>query len=113
MGRWLSLSACLFVVGALTYSDATRAPDAKHLGGACSSTHECRKGTTCLELEGVMNGQCSAACNASDACQQRFGAGSICIGADVCARTCQTTSDCPASTACNAYGWCERPLVSE
>jgi hypothetical protein len=113
MGRWLLISGCLFVVSALTYSDATRAPDAQHLGGACSTTHECRKGTTCLEVEGVLSGQCSTACNATDACQQQFGAAAICLGADVCARTCEASRDCPSGTACNTYGWCERPLSSE
>jgi hypothetical protein len=113
MGRWLLLSSCLFVVGALTYSDATRAPNAKQLGGACSSTHDCRKGTTCVEVAGVMSGQCSAACNATDACQQQFGTAALCLGADVCARTCEASSECPSGTACNSYGWCERPMQSE
>jgi len=113
MGRWLLLSACLFVLGALTHHDATRAPDAKQLGGACSGTHDCRKGTTCLDVEGVMTGQCSTACNASEACQQQFGGDSICLGADVCARTCGAASDCPAETVCNPYGWCERSHSSD
>jgi hypothetical protein len=113
MGRWFLLTACLFVVSALTYSDASRARDAAQLGGACSSTHACQKGTTCMDVDGVFSGQCSAACNESSSCQQQFGAAAICLGADVCARTCQASSECPSGTQCNAYGWCERPLASE
>jgi hypothetical protein len=112
MGRWLLLSACLFVVGALTYNDVTRAPDAKYLGGACESTHECRKGTTCVDVDGVMSGQCSAPCNASAVCQRGFGNDAICVGADLCARTCQSSAQCPQGTRCNAYGWCERPATA-
>jgi hypothetical protein len=110
MGRWFLVFGCLFVLGSLAYSDATRAraTDARTLGGSCQSTHECKAGTSCIELEGVLRGQCSVNCNSSAACQAQFGAASLCLGADVCARTCDAAADCPENTACNAYGWCER-----
>lgn len=109
MGRWLMLSSCFFMLGSFTYGDATRAPDAKSLGGACASTHDCQKGTTCLGVDTVMGGQCSTGCNAAEACQQRFGDRALCIGADVCALGCSSSRECPAETVCNIYGWCERP----
>lgn len=113
MGRWFLLGACLVVVSALGFSDATRASQAKPLGGTCSSTYDCQKGTTCVEIEGVLNGQCSAACNGDEACHEPFGRASMCLGADVCARSCEQQSDCPEDTRCNAYGWCERPAPSQ
>jgi hypothetical protein len=109
MARWLLLGSCLLVIGAVTYSDATRAPDAQPLGGVCESTHECRKGTTCVETEGVVNGQCSASCNSNALCDAQFGSVSICLASDLCVRACQAADQCPDGTACNAYGWCERP----
>jgi hypothetical protein len=110
MMRWLLLSgSCLLVIGALTYADAGRAPDAQPLGGVCESTHQCRKGTTCVETDGVMAGQCSTTCNSSAACDAQFGTASICLASDLCVRACQNAEQCPTGTACNAYGWCERP----
>ena len=108
MARWLLLSSSLFMLGALTYSDATRATDARSLGGACESTHDCQKGTTCTTIDGVMAGQCSTGCNSSEACQRHFGAQAMCIGVDVCALGCRSSADCPSESTCNAYGWCER-----
>jgi hypothetical protein len=113
MARWLMLSSCLFVIGAVTYNDATRAPDARPLGGACETTHECRKGTICTESDGVMKGQCSAACNSGAVCEAEFGGTSICLAADLCARSCQNDAQCPGGTECNNYGWCERQRDSE
>ncbi|MET0385095.1 MAG: hypothetical protein ABW321_04010 [Polyangiales bacterium] len=109
MARWLCLCAGLFAIAALGYRETTRAADARTLGAACESTHECQVGTRCVDLEGVMPGQCTAACNADSTCTQAFGAEAQCLGADMCARTCREASDCPDGTACNAYGWCERP----
>jgi hypothetical protein len=108
MGRWFFAAVCLVVVGALGFSDATRAEHPQPLGGICESTHDCQKGTTCQEIDGVLNGQCSASCNGDDACREPFGRDSLCLGADVCARSCEQNADCPEGTRCNAYRWCER-----
>lgn len=32
----------------------------------------------------------------------------MCIGAERCARTCDTDRDCPKGAFCNEYGWCRR-----
>jgi hypothetical protein len=93
--------------------DVRRAPDAQALGGACESTHGCQDGTRCVEQQGVLEGQCSAPCNDNTACSERFGEAVLCLGVDLCARACAGSADCPANTLCNAYGWCERPAVSD
>jgi hypothetical protein len=58
-------------------------------------------------VDGVMAGQCAASCNSGASCQERFGDESMCLGADICARSCEDRSDCPEGNVCNAYGWCE------
>jgi hypothetical protein len=113
MARWVVFASCLFMIGALGYRDAVRSPHAKALGGVCDSNYECRKGSSCVESDGVLSGQCAAPCNASSACSDAFGANSECLGVDLCARTCKGASDCPAQTICNSYGWCERSARSE
>ncbi len=114
MSRWLFLSSCLLVLGAVAYaSEPTRRPDARDLGAACERTEECQVGLRCGEGDNVLAAQCSASCNESMFCQERFGSASVCLGADLCARTCSTNAECPADTACNAYGWCERPSTPE
>jgi len=114
MARWLFIGSLLFTsLVAVGYRDVKRAPDAKPLGGVCESTHECRWGTSCMEIEGVLRGQCSASCNADAGCTASFGGHSLCLGADVCARSCRSAAECPAETRCNAYGWCERPDPDE
>jgi len=112
MGRWLLLSSSLIVLGALYTIDASsstaRAPDARTLGGTCDSTRDCRNRMQCVENVGVLDGQCSAACADTSACQQAFGVQALCLGADLCARACAGDGTCPNGTICNAYGWCER-----
>ena len=112
MGRWLLLSSSLIVLGALSLIDdpnPSRAPDARALGGTCDGTRECRVGTRCIDNDGVLSGQCSAACSDTSSCQQSFGTQTLCLGVDLCARACAGTNDCPSGTSCNAYGFCERP----
>jgi hypothetical protein len=113
MARWMAIGSFVLValVTLVSIRDGKRAADAKGLGGACESTHGCQRGTSCIDQEGVMAGQCSSSCNDNAACSDRFGAAVLCLGADLCARACDDASDCPADTACNVYGWCERPAV--
>jgi hypothetical protein len=109
MGRWLwLLISSLLLLGALSSIDPARAPDASSLGGTCESTRDCVEGTRCIHTEGAMDGQCSSGCSATQGCQEEFGQASLCLGADVCARTCAQATDCPDQTVCNMYGWCER-----
>jgi hypothetical protein len=109
MGRWLLLSSSLLVLGALTaLGPVSRDPDAHALGGGCQATRECREGLSCVDRDGVIEGQCSATCSESSSCQAEFGAAALCLGADLCARSCARASDCPSGTDCNVYGWCER-----
>lgn len=112
MGRWLLLSFSVLALGAVAViqHDPARAPDARDLGGVCEETRECRSGSRCVDATGVMEGQCSATCSESISCQSQFGQKALCLGADLCARTCGSDSDCPAFTECNLYGWCERPV---
>lgn len=110
MGRWLLVSSSLFVLGALTaVGPMSRAPDAETLGGNCEATFECREGLQCIDRSGVIEGQCSATCSESSSCQAEFGRAALCLGADLCARSCAGAADCPSGTACNVHGWCERP----
>ena len=111
MGRWLLLCFSVLVLAAVGFAsnEPARAPDARDLGGLCEETRECRSGSRCVDQTGVMEGQCSATCSESLSCQSAFGGKSLCLGADLCARTCADSGDCPAGTECNAYGWCERP----
>jgi hypothetical protein len=108
MARWLLLCALVLVAFVLGYRAVTRASDAQPLGGVCDSTYECQVGTRCVAMDGVIDGQCSATCNSDASCSDLFGAAAMCLGADVCARTCESAADCPSGTACNRYGWCER-----
>jgi hypothetical protein len=57
-----------------------------------------------------MEGQCSAFCNSSATCTEEFGSASMCVAADLCARTCHTQHDCPEGSGCNAFGWCDAEL---
>ena len=113
MLRWLPVVLCGLVLGGLAYGQSGRAPDARPLGGSCLWDRECLLGLQCVEVDGVLAGQCSAACNTTGSCQQRFGQSALCIGADVCVRTCENADQCPGGTTCNAYGWCETPNASE
>ena len=108
MARWLMVCACLFGAVSFGYREFNRAPDAKALGGLCDSTYECRLGSRCIDVDGVMRGQCSTSCNSSVSCANAFGSTAFCLGADLCARACQTSSDCLPGTECNDYSWCER-----
>jgi hypothetical protein len=107
MSRWLLLSCCLLVLTAVAYIEPTRAHDARPLGGQCASDRDCQLGLMCAHETGVIEGQCSAVCNSTPACQERFGSESMCLGADVCARTCGNDDGCSHGGSCNAYGWCE------
>lgn len=108
MSRWLLLACCsLLFLGAVSHLGAARSPEARALGGSCVSDRDCQHGLSCTFEAGVMNGQCASACSSTDSCQDRFGTHSMCLGADLCARTCSSQADCPAETACNGYGWCE------
>jgi hypothetical protein len=107
MSRWLLISCCLLVLTAVAYIEPTRAHDARPLGGQCATGRDCQLGLTCVDQAGVMEGQCSASCNSTPSCQERFGTESMCIGADICARTCSNDAGCSPGASCNAYGWCE------
>lgn len=114
MSRWLFLSSCLLVLGAVAYAaEPSRRADARDLGAPCERTEECQVGLRCGGSDGVLGAQCSAGCNETTFCQERFGSASVCLGADLCARTCGTSEECPAGTTCNVYGWCETPNASE
>ena len=111
MGRWLLVVSSLLVASALFLIDnpnPTRAANARSLGGACAGTRDCRAGTHCIESDGVLTGQCSAACVDSSSCAEAFGEPALCLGNDLCARACTQATDCPSGTTCNVYGWCER-----
>ena len=110
MSRWLLLVCCVSVLGAVSSFETTRAPDAQPLGGPCVRDHECQLGLSCVFTPGVMEGQCTASCNETAACTERFGSKSMCLGADLCARTCHGDADCAQGSRCNAYGWCEAPV---
>jgi len=107
MSRWLLVSCCVLVLSAIAYIEPTRAHDAKPLGGHCDSDRDCQLGLDCMFVAGVIEGQCSATCNSTASCQERFGSESMCLGADVCTRTCGNDAGCAAGGSCNAYGWCE------
>src|SRR6185295_10802855 len=108
MARWAVLGTFLIAVATIGLRDGQRAADANGLGGICESTHGCMRGTRCVDQDGVMEGQCSTSCADNTACADHFGGAVLCLGADLCARACGETADCPARTQCNAYGWCER-----
>jgi hypothetical protein len=107
MSRWLFLTLCCFCLVAISAAPPARSATARPLAGACATDRDCQTGLSCTYVEGVMAGQCAAACNSSASCQERFGDESVCLGADVCARTCSAASDCPEGNVCNLYGWCE------
>ena len=111
MARWIVLSLFVAAVVTMGLRDGQRAADAQALGGVCESTHGCRQGTRCVELDGVMAGQCSTRCSDQSACAQQFAGAVLCLGADLCARACADAADCPSGTQCNGYGWCERPAA--
>jgi len=107
MSRWLLLSLSVLILGTVTHLRGVRSPSAQSLGGACISNRDCQFDLECTNVPGAIEGQCSATCNSSESCTDRFGE-SMCLGADLCARTCDANLPCPDGTACNAYGWCER-----
>jgi hypothetical protein len=107
MSRWLLLSCCVLVLAAVSNIEARRLPNARALGGQCLSDSECQTGLRCTHVTDVMDGQCAAPCNSTPWCQERFGSESLCLGADVCARTCKADADCAAGAHCNGYHWCE------
>lgn len=109
MSRWLLLSCCLVVLSAIAYIGPTRAHDARGLSGKCASDRDCQQGLSCTFDSGVLEGQCAASCNATASCHERFGSQSVCLGVDLCARSCSKDAECPTGTACNAYHWCESP----
>jgi hypothetical protein len=95
------------VLVAVSNIEPRRQPDARPLGGSCQIDLECQVGLECAHVSGVMKGQCAASCNAEASCQERFGSASMCLGADLCARTCQADAECPSGSRCNDYRWCE------
>jgi hypothetical protein len=107
MSRWLLLTCCLSVLGAITAIQPTRPAGARALGGACAIDRDCQLGLSCVFVPEVMEGQCATSCNDTEACQEQFGSESMCLGADLCARTCKEDKDCAAGSRCNQYGWCE------
>ncbi|MGD8863683.1 MAG: hypothetical protein PVI30_26950 [Myxococcales bacterium] len=108
MNRWLLLSSCVLVLVAVFHAEPSSRPaGAGPLGAVCTTDRDCQHGLECTYVPGVMEAQCSASCNATDSCQERFGSQSMCLGADLCARSCGQDADCPDGIACNAYGWCE------
>ena len=107
MNRWLLMFCCLLVLSALAQAEPTRGPSAKGLGGDCAIDRDCQLRLECGYVDGVIEGQCTASCNATAACQEQFGAHSLCLGADLCARACSGNANCPARSACNSHGWCE------
>ena len=108
MSRWLLLCGALLVLLALTALEPSRAPNAGPLGAACETDGACQHRLECVDIGGVVEGQCAASCNSSASCQERFGRDSVCLGADVCARTCRLDVDCSGGARCNRWGWCER-----
>ncbi len=108
MSRWLLASCCVLVLAAIGNIEPQRLPNAHMLGGACSNDSECQLGLLCTHARDVIDGQCAATCNSTPSCQERFGSLSVCLGADVCARTCSADRDCPQGAHCNSYRWCER-----
>jgi hypothetical protein len=109
MSRWLLLSSCMLVLAAVGSLEPTRSAGARGLGGQCGRDRDCQSGLICSTDADVMDGQCTASCNSSAACAERFGVASECLGADVCAQTCKTDRDCASGSACNEYNWCDRP----
>ena len=107
MSRWLFLSLCCLCLFAISAAPPARSATAHPLGGSCATDRDCQTDLSCTYVDGVMAGQCAASCNSAASCQERFGDESMCLGADVCARTCDGPSDCPDGNVCNLYGWCE------
>lgn len=107
MSRWLLLSLSVLILGTVAHLGAVRSPTAQPLGGSCVSDRDCQMDLECANVVGVIEGQCSASCNSSESCTDRFG-DSMCLGADLCARNCDESNPCPDGITCNAYGWCER-----
>ena len=111
MSRWLFVFCCGLLLVAGSYLGRGRSAAARELGGLCSSDSDCQVGLTCAQVPGVMEGQCSAFCNSNALCEERFGSASMCVGADLCARTCGTQAECPQGSGCNAFGWCDAELA--
>ena len=107
MSRWLFLSLCALCLIAVSAVPPSRATNARPLGGSCATDRDCQSGLSCTYVDGVISGQCSASCSSTASCQERFGDDSMCLGADLCARSCSALVSCPEGDVCNAYGWCE------
>lgn len=81
------------------------------IGTACDTDADCAEGQYChMDFENyTMHRQCTAVCDSTEFCQEQFGQGTFCIGAEVCVAACITDSDCGASTVCADLGrWCSR-----
>lgn len=107
MSRWLFAACCLLCLLSFGFVEPARSLRAHALGGDCSKDRDCQLGLTCAFIDGVIAGQCTAECNATASCQERFGEESLCLGADICARACKSDQSCPTGSICNSYGWCE------
>lgn len=107
MSRWLFAACCALCAAAFGFVEPVRLPTAAGLGGVCAHDRDCQFGLQCTFVPGVLERQCSAGCNATAACQERFGEESLCLGADICARACISSETCPRGSSCNLYGWCE------
>ena len=107
MSRWLFAALCALSAAAFGFVEPVRLPNARGLSGLCAHDRDCQFGLRCTFVPGVLEGQCSASCNSTAACQEHFGEASLCLGADICTRACTAPQSCPSGTTCNAYGWCE------
>ena len=107
MSRWLFLSLCCTCLLAISAAPPARSATARPLGGVSATDRDCQSDLQCTFVDDVLSGQCSATCSSTPSCQERFGDESMCLGADMCARTCGNDLACPGGSTCNAYGWCE------
>jgi hypothetical protein len=114
MGRLLFGGSCLAVLLGLMLAQgrpgAGGQPERRGtqvLGARCTADRDCATGLECVDIEGLLDAQCTAGCSSTDSCRLRFGTQALCIGADVCVHTCEADGDCPLGTFCNPYAWCE------
>ena len=91
-------------------SESSGRPGAGSLGAPCQTSADCSGSLFCPldSPQHVLDGQCSATCDSSNACDASLGPSRACIGANLCVRDCVNDSDCPAGTTCNDYQWCQR-----
>jgi hypothetical protein len=80
------------------------------IGAPCESTTDCKAGLDCHfdTVNYIGHKQCTAACDLSNPCEDRFGSQTFCIGADICVQSCRDSADCPAKTVCSSNKWCKR-----